>query len=155
MGNAQRGENLDPGHPQRPVLVQIFDNNNNQVGADIFGTVFYDAASGLFKGPVSTNIASGVYTVKVKSERYLRKLLPGIQTITSKQTNNLAPGTLIVGDINNDNELNIIDYNFFRGCYQQSPISDACIDADLNDNGVIDAFDYNLFIGNLSHQQGD
>lgn len=156
VGNSS-GDNPDPRTPQRQLLVQVFDGNNNQVGGDVFGPVTFDETSGLFTGIIDmgTVLTDGIYTVKVKTERYLRKLIPGIQTITAGENNNMTQASLVVGDINNDNRLDIIDYNAFLQCYNLPPDQD-CVNADLNDDDdVVDGVDYNYFIRSLSVEEGD
>lgn len=80
---------------------------------------------------------------------------------------------MIAGDINDDNQLDVEDYNILRDCgygaLNPLPISDPTSEynsptcqshqfknnADLNDDGIIDSHDFNLFIRELSVQAGD
>ena len=160
VGSASNGDNPNPLSATRQVTVQVFDNNNSQVGGDVTGTVTFNSSTGLFMGTIDgstalSSLTTGDYTVKVKSDRYLRKLVPGIQKITAGGVNTLPQTNLIVGDINGDNVLDIIDYNLFLGCYNVSPVSSSCTNSDLNDNGFVDGIDYNFFVRSLSQQQGD
>ncbi len=108
VGTASSGANTQPLHQQRQMSVQVFDTTNRQVGTDITTTVTFDKSTGLFTGVVDAGtLSSRIYTVKVKTDRYLRKLVSGIQTITKGQPNIMPQTTLTVGDINNDNFLNI------------------------------------------------
>ncbi len=152
--------NTSPVHTQRTVVVQAYDSNNNLVATNQ-GNVIYDTNSGSFKGSVDLgqNMATGAYTVKVKSDQYLRALVPGIQTLTAGQTNQLPQTTLIAGDINGDNQINILDYNILMGCYSDllPPVSCATGDevlSDLDDDGHVNQFDYNLFLRELSNSTG-
>jgi hypothetical protein len=75
-------------------------------------------------------------------------------------TNTLPQVLLVSGDINNDNKLDILDYNILVSCFGNKSTTDSCggkqVDADLNDDGVVDGVDYNLFIGPLKKaQKGD
>jgi hypothetical protein len=80
---------------------------------------------------------------------------------------------LVTGDTNNDNVLNILDYNALLDCgygeLNPLPINDPnstynskecqvhtpTEDVDLNDDGIINSTDYNLFLRELSVQNGD
>ncbi len=157
------GSTKNPKRALRNVTVEIFDSSNKSI-ANKNGSVSYDSGSGLFKGNVDMgNLASGNYTVKVKSDGYLKRLVPGIQNITGGQTNNLPQIRLVDGDINGDNAINILDYNIFISCSPYSTDNNTLCNsnqtnktlADLDDNGIIDQFDYNLFLKEFSVQNGD
>lgn len=156
---ATTGANTTPINQQRDVLVQVYNANNQQVGSDLSGTVSYDALTGLFTGNVDAlNLQTSVYSIKVKTDRYLRKLIPGIQTVQSGKSNNLPSTTLTLGDINGDNLIDIQDYNMLSSCFgvkQETPSCLAPDTADLDDNGRVDGIDYNYLIRNMSVQAGD
>ena len=160
--------NQNPQHPQRNVEVWVFDSNNNQV-SDKLGSINYNAGSGIFTGSVDLGqpFATGNYTVKVKSDGHLRRLIPGIQNITSGQTIQLPQVNLVAGDINGDNAINITDYNILLSCINDPNIANIdnhalcnsnpsyIINSDLDDNGVVNEFDYNLFLREYSVQNGN
>lgn len=168
--------NKNPLHPQRDISVQVFDNNNNLVSS-VTGNLTYQSSSGTFTGLVDMGNSifsqTAPYTVKVKATQFLRRIVPGIQTIISGQTNAMPTTTLIAGDVNSDNMLNILDYNAILDCgygnLNPLPMSDPdskynsaeCMahpdraNVDFNDDGTIDATDYNLFIRELSVQNGE
>jgi hypothetical protein len=153
--------NQKPVHPQRPVTVQVI-NASNQLVLTKTGLVNYQATNGNFVGTIDmgTTLTSGSYTVKIKGEQYLNKLIPGIQSITAGVTNTLAQATLVTGDVNNDNKLDILDYNIIVGCYSDFAPAQSCtaaqkLSADLTDDGNVNQFDYNLFLRDLSVQSGD
>ncbi|MBI4084345.1 MAG: VWA domain-containing protein [Candidatus Levybacteria bacterium] len=106
-------------------------------------------------------LVPGVYTIKVKTQKYLRKLLPGTHNIKNGQAYTVPKFQMVAGDVNNDNVLNVLDYNILTDCYSDLKQPLSCPDlnkkfiSDLTDNGKVDAFDYNLFIRELSVQQGD
>lgn len=111
---------------------------------------------------MGNTLPSGSYTVKVKSDGYLTKLVPGILNLTAGQTYNEPAVNLVAGDINLDNKLDITDYNILTSCWIYSTNQGACngnsifgTTSDLNDDRVIDQVDYNLFIAEYSVQNGD
>jgi hypothetical protein len=55
--------------------------------------------------------------------------------------------TVKTGDLNNDNLVNIFDYNILVGNFGKSGVGVA--GGDINSSGSVDIFDYNLLIGNF------
>jgi|GEM_PF-2892897 len=160
QGVGPNGGNQNPKKPGRELKVQVFDVNNKEV-ANKSGQITFDSQSQTFKGTVDLGVIqseSSKFVIKVKTKRYLRKLIDGVTTLTLGALNKMPVTTMIVGDINNDNKLNIEDYNILVGCYSDKANTSSCTDkenADLDDNGVIDGIDYNLFVRSLSVQEGD
>lgn len=168
--------NRNPLNPTRHVNIAILDQNGQHVsGSPFTTTVTYDSRIGIFLGELNLGpqVQNGIYLVRMKTDRYLRKLVPGVQQFTKGTVINIPLITLIAGDIYNDNTLTILDYNILRDCGYTSidllpmdnPASSfhnpACqahserSSADLDDNGIINSFDYNLFLRNLLVQNGD
>ena len=153
--------NKEPQHPTRNVIVSVFDSNNQLVLAK-GGTVNYNTTNGNFIGLVDmgTALTAGNYTVKIKTDRLLQRGVNGIVTITPATTLSLAPVTLINGDADNNNLLNILDYNMLIGCYSdlQPPVScttEGKTNTDFNDDTNVNQTDYNLFLREISVQSGD
>ena len=71
------------------------------------------------------------------------------------QANDLPLAPLIVGDVNQDNQIDTQDYNIFMACYgsKQCP-SDQKAGSDVNDDGVVDGIDYNLWLKIYSTHPG-
>lgn len=169
------GDNLNPDakdstknplHPVRNLLVSVFDRSN-QIKIDKKQTqLVYASSSGRFTGSVNLgSFTSDDYTVKIKSDGFLRRLIPGIQNI-KPGSNTMAQVNLVNGDINNDNAINILDYNIFISCSNFTSVGsrnpalcnsnpDFKTRSDLYDDGTIDKFDYNLFLREFSVQNGD
>lgn len=152
--------NQTPLHPDRNVNVQVF-NTSNQAVANTVGTVQYSSASGSFKGTIDLGDAlqTGNYNIKVKTDQYLASLLPGIQTIKAGTTNVMPSVSLLAGDVESNNVLNILDYNILIGCYSDFAPAASCTDAqkqeaDINDDGQVNQFDYNLFLRELTVHYG-
>ena len=145
--------NLNPLHPQRTVTLTLSDVNNNPLPA-VTGQVTYDSVSGLFKGIISLPpaVVTGVYTLKVSTPSFLQKAIPSIISITSGQTTVVPTFDLVAGDINNDNQISLLDYNQLLGCFGSSV--SPCTPSDLDDDGIVGGSDYNLFLRELSVQNG-
>jgi hypothetical protein len=166
--------NKNPLHPQRDLHIEVFDTNNSLV-ASSSSPVTYNNTDGMFEGAVGlpNTVTTGNYSVKIQTDRYLRKLVPGIQQVVAGAQVSVAPVQMIAGDTNNDNVLNVLDYNALLDCgYGQLnplPMNDPnsafnsancqihapAQDVDLNDDGIINSTDYNLFLRELSVQNGD
>jgi hypothetical protein len=152
--------NMSPIHSQRNVSIEVF-NSQNQLVLTQQGSVSFDNASKSFKGTIGmgTTLQSGIYTVKMKVDQFLKNLAPGIQTITSGTTNEIPSTILVTGDINNDNIINILDYNLLMGCYSDLLPATDCnattqVSTDLNDDGNVNQYDYNLFLRELTNRGG-
>jgi hypothetical protein len=153
--------NKNPNRRQRTLYVTVVNSSNVETTTKQ-GFVNYDSSNGNFTGSVDmgTNIPSGAYTIKVKSNSYLRKAAPGFFTIASGTDQTITPLTLVTGDINDDNALNILDYNILLGCYSDLGPASFCdttrkLASDLTDDGNVNQYDYNLFLREITVQSGN
>lgn len=167
IGNdTQHSENPDPRFKERSVNIEVFDNANNKLG-ERRGMIPYDSRSGLFKGSFqTTEIPAGEYNVviKIKSNKYLRRLIGKdsnsvLLKVKAGQNNMLPLTTLLIGDINNDNDLDIEDYNIYLSCFGGKSNNSLCGEVDLNDDGIWDTpqdlRDYKWLFENFQLQSGD
>ncbi|MBU3979611.1 cohesin domain-containing protein [Patescibacteria group bacterium] len=167
--------NKNPLHPQRNIDITIMDSTNQPVSS-LAGSIIYNSGQGNFIGLIDlgSTFQTGNYTIKIKSGRYLRKLVTGMVNIKPLQENPIPQTALIAGDVKTDNILNVLDYNILLDCgygaIDPLPLGDPnagyntsnCkshepfrINTDLDDNGIINSPDYNLFLRELSVQNGD
>ncbi len=167
--------NKNPLHPQRDISIVLIDSDNKELDSKA-SSINYDYAGGNFNGTIDLGpvFPSGNYNIKVKSGKYLRKLVPGIVNIKTLSKNPIPQTDLVAGDIKDDNVLNVLDYNILLDCgygaINPLPIADPnsiynsqfCVshtdfraNTDLDDNGIINSFEYNLFLRELSVQNGD
>jgi Mg-chelatase subunit ChlD len=153
--------NKNPLTKERKAVVSLFDVSNNLV-ATAEGQIVYSSASGSFKGDVTTSkpVPPGKYSIKVRTDYHLTRLVPGIQTLVAGQKNTLPNVEAVAGDATNNNQLDIRDYNMLLDCYSDISAAIACNDAkktatDANDDGSVNQFDYNLFLREISTQPGE
>ena len=153
--------NKTPLRQQRNVTAYVY-NDQNQLTAQQTGMITYDSANGNYSGNIdfSNKIPDGYYTVLLKEDTHLRKSIPGILHIIPQQKNSMPSVSLVAGDINNDNVINILDYNLLIGCYSDLLPAVSCTDSDkivsdLNDDGNVNQFDYNLFLREVTVQNGN
>ncbi len=166
-----QNSNKNPTRPERPVIVEVFNDANEKV-AEVEGTINYDSDAsspsfGKFTGNVAlpSDFISGNYTVKVKTGGYLTKQIPGIQKLTAGKDNLLPLVNLTAGDINSDNSISLTDYGIFISCSffaKTDEAKESCnadetfaIYSDLNDDGEVNEIDYGYFIQEYSVQEGD
>ena len=165
--------NTNPKNKDRQVKIEVFDNNSSGPILTKIGTVTYEDSTGFFKALVDMGdtLKTGDYAVKIqviKPIGYLRKLIPpGIVHVEAGETNRMPkvdPSvTLIVGDINTDNALNILDYNAYVSCFgDRAKDKNICKDpdaVDLNDDGKTDdrtdLTDYRWLFESFKVQYGD
>ena len=152
--------NKNPIHKQIDAQIQIFTTSNHLIGAGS-GTITYDSNKGAYLGtlPIQSGFPTGQYIVTVKTNSHLRRQLKGVSTITAGGNTNLPPVALVAGDTNNDNTINVLDYNVLINCYSDLAPAKSCtadqkIMSDLNDDNAVNQFDYNLFIREIGTQQG-
>lgn len=166
-------ENDSPIHIQRGFRFEVFDASENKVAEKVFSSEFlYDGISSkTFKATnasIGQMLSAGNYILKISTPTYLRRRIPGIYAVTAEErTIETLSASLIVGDINSDNKIDIADYSLYRACYGKN-YSDIitvdgsnfhCANIDLNDDEKIDSRssekDYRLLINSFSTKQGD
>src|SRR6185503_21005460 len=71
--------NQNPTRASRNVTVDIYDVQNQLVVSQT-GTIEYNSNAGKFVGSVNLGpqFVTGLYTIKVKTDQYLRSIVPGI-----------------------------------------------------------------------------
>lgn len=153
--------NKNPVHPERPAIITLYDINNNLAGTGS-GTIKYSSTSGNFVGTITTDqpVLPGKYLIKVGTEYHLIRQLPGIQTVISNATTTLPSSSMVAGDVNSDNTLNILDYNLIIDCYSDLAPAVSCneekkLTTDINDDNAVNQFDYNLFLREIATQPGE
>jgi hypothetical protein len=159
--NSSSLSNKTPAHQNRNVTAYVYDDQN-RLTVTKTGTITYDAAHGNFNGNVDlgTSLTDGYYTVLLKEDTHLRKTVPGIIHIIPQQSNTMPTISVVAGDVNNDNLINILDYNILIGCYSDLLPAVSCTDdqkiiSDLNDDSSVNQVDYNLFLREVTVQNGN
>ena len=94
------------------------------------------------------NIATGVYHIRVKGDKYLA------QMITVNSGGGAVTGanvTLPGGDASNDNSVDIADFGILLNAYgslQSDPTSGYDATADFNGDGSVDTLDFGILVNN-------
>ncbi len=165
-GIGPQGGNTNPLHKDLVFTMELFDLSNTPVSSSS-GILSYDTTNQIYKGILDThaNTPTGTYYIKVKTEKYLRKIVPGLNAIlvaiTAGQTTTTNKAFMVVGDANNDNILDLLDYNILSSCFEKGDGStpSSCGNkkdyADFNDDGKVNGEDYNLLIRSFATQFGN
>jgi hypothetical protein len=152
--------NKNPIHTTQSAIVSIY-NASDQLVTSVSGQIKYVSTSGDYKGNVELQspLPSGTYNITIGVKQHLTRLVTGIQTVTEGKANTLSAVHLVTGDANNDNKLDIRDYNLLLDCYSDLSAAPSCnatkkVETDGNDDGFVNQFDYNLFLREISTQPG-
>ncbi|OGH08118.1 MAG: hypothetical protein A2W22_01525 [Candidatus Levybacteria bacterium RBG_16_35_11] len=154
--------NKNPKRTGRDLNITILDQSKVDKTPNLKIMVNYDSTTGTFKGNASVNLSPGNYMIKAKVNGLLTKTLASIQNLTAG-TNQIPSANLTTGDIDDDNQLTILDYNILISCSiysnDQGGLCNKKLDnkthSDFNDNGAVDQIDYNLFLREYPVQNGD
>jgi hypothetical protein len=148
--------NIHPLHTQRQMHLQIY-NTSNQLVYNQQTTASQIPGTGKYFSNIVLNSSwtNGSYLVTTKLDYTLGKQVAGIPTISSGQETILPLTSLTMGDIDQNNQLDLRDYNILVSCYgsKQCPTSQK-IGSDINDDGTVDGVDLNLWLRIYSTQRG-
>lgn len=156
--------NKNPHHTSVPIEVTMYDTKTepNALVADESSTATYNTTNGNYTATIQLDdtFEAGQYNLFVNSNKYLTRRIAQTLTINDQEIKTISPLSLVAGDVDNSNALNILDYDLIIGCYSDFAAPISCSQnqkdsTDINDDGKVDQFDYNLFLRELSVQNGD
>jgi flagellar basal body-associated protein FliL len=174
-GISSEGGNLKPLHPERDISVNLYNSDANisdqKVNPiySIKAKVTYDAEP---DSPTYTqfinnhvdlgDIKRGKYQIGIHTQQTLLSVIKDskssslggkIFSLHNNDKTTLPAQTMTSGDIypagNNNNVMDINDYNMLTNCFSNNINISKCSDAsyaDLDDNGVVDGVDYNIML---------
>lgn len=151
----QVGDNKNPKQPERGTQIAIYDASNQQV-KDMTGKLKFDLQKNTYTGTLALGaLPSGSYTIKLRMDNTLFKTVPGIQNLVSGRVtvaSNVA--TLVSGDLDQNNILDLFDYNIFLSCFGDKQCAQKSR-ADLNDDGKVEEVDLNILQRSFALRRGD
>ncbi len=159
--NASGKGTQSPKHTTRQTAVTFLNSTNQPVGT-ITGAITFNTANGNFTGTLDASaIPAGTYLVDIKTPGFLSKSITGTITINTGQINTIPSVTETTGDVNKDNQLDILDYNILLSCFGSKQSTASCSNpptndspnTDINDDGAVNGVDYNLFLREMSTQK--
>lgn len=131
--------------------VKLLNPTNDQT-IDITKTKLeFDPATSLFSGKVK--VIPGTYQIFIKTDNSLWKNL-GIGQVIDGQITNLYQATLVTGDLNQDNILDLQDYTIFVACFGNKSCIQKTV-ADVNSDMKVNQLDLNIFYSGLANRKGD
>jgi hypothetical protein len=137
------------GRPAQPnALQQVPITLSLQLGGNITNYPGQNTdASGFFTTSVS-GLVSGTYNWRVKGPLHLANC--GTVPLTGAPQTNQEMGQMRTGDANDDNLINVLDFNVVKGTFGKSP-GDPGYDArgDFNGDGLVNILDFNLIKQNF------
>ncbi len=157
VGTVFASDNKVVKEPNRQVQIQLIQpgpDANTSITAS--GTLTFNGSA--YTGYVIVpSIPSGNHQIKARLNNTLYKFIPGIYNIQDQSSINTSPVTLNSGDINQDNRIDLLDYNIILGCVQKKPSCTTPYRAlsDLDSNGIVESDDYNIFLTQLDFREGD
>jgi hypothetical protein len=152
-GNFDRaGNNCEPVNDSRSAIVQFLNASDQKVAESVAGLQF-DGYS--YRGTTSANLESGTYSVYVNMDNTLVKRLPAILTITKGSTVAAPSAQLVSGDIDQNNILDLFDWNAVTDCYNNPACGTNFPLSDLNDDGKVDEIDINILSRGFAIRDGD
>ncbi len=155
IGTNFASDNKTPAEPNRQVQIQLTKSEST---TPITATGMLAFNGNEYVGYVVVPSATaGNYQIKARLNNTLYKVIPGIYALQDASSVNTTTVALNSGDVNQDNKIDLYDYNSMIGCIQQKPSCTQILKAltDLNSNRVTNAADYNIFITQLRFREGD
>jgi hypothetical protein len=147
------GGNTNPNPATRTFDVQAYDPSGAFVKGGT-GQGVFDPASSSFKGTASLGtMVPGFYRIKVRFENTLWKAANGVNLVAG-QTTTVPIMRLVSGDLNSDNQLNLLDYNTLLSCYGNKSCAQKT-KADLNLDTKVDEADINILYTAFATREGD
>lgn len=146
------GNNCEPENPNRSTVVEIYNGSNQKV-AESVAQLRFDG--NMYIGTASADLVSGSYSVLVNMNNTLKKRLPGIQVITKETTNQAPSAQLVSGDIDQNNILDLFDWNALTACYNNTGCGVDFPLSDLNDDSLVDEIDINILSRGFAIRDGD
>jgi len=94
-----------------------------------------------------SGIPEGSYDIRLKEAQCVSVKLYGVNISSGSTTLNF--GTLRLGDINNDDRINIYDFSILAGSYGKSQGQVGFVaQADLNHDNIVNIYDFSILAGN-------
>ncbi|MBI4084343.1 MAG: hypothetical protein HY431_00375 [Candidatus Levybacteria bacterium] len=138
-----------------PVTIDILKASNLHIGKTVKVNFTYNPATGSYEAITDVKeLPEGNYHFRIKAKKYLEAISrPHVTTKYDKKTD-VPVVYLESGDINDDGQRNILDYNILSDCYSDLAPAKDCDDeqkeqADITDDGPVNVYDLNLFLREL------
>ncbi len=160
IGPAGGGHTLNskPTNMYRDLDIKLIDSANKVT--KLLGETIFDGSSFVGLASLPEDLAPGAYVVKINTyaglANTLWKRFDGIFNLSPDRDTAMPAVTLVSGDINEDNQINLADYNIILSCINNNGCDNVKKRlTDLNDDGKTDETDLNIMFAGLSKRSGD
>lgn len=152
--NANTGQNPFPVRQELPLQIVLFDQNGNRITERNESAKFVSIGLiGQFQSYIKLdNINTGSYILKARLNNTLWKSSEIINLANGAEVRNEL--SLVSGDLDQNNELNLLDYNTLLSCYGAKSCGEK-EKADLNLDGKVDEKDLNILYAEFATREGD
>lgn len=146
------GDNTNPKDKTRDFTISIFDANNQRV-KQVAALLLFGGNSYVGTVNLGSDFPTGFYSVYIQGDNSLNKLVPGIITIARGQDTATPNVTLETGDVDQNNILDLRDYNILISCVLNAG---SCTTGpiDLNGDGVINQEDLSILLRRFAQRVG-
>lgn len=139
--------NSSPKHITKGVEIVFHPVNGGDDTKTQGEELIYDASTGTYRlGMSLPALATGNYLVYLKPDGYLRSMIGTITIPSSSNQTITTSKQFVAGDLNNNNIVDLTDYNTLISCMEKDPATSSCQYADINDDGSINDTDVTLFL---------
>jgi hypothetical protein len=149
-----------PVYRQKLMNINVY-NTSNQLVLSRSDFIDFKTDTGDYEGTIDmgNSLPKGNFIVKISTPGYLWRKA-GTVAVTPHQTMTIPQVTLVAGDFNNDNSINVLDWNILMGCYSDSAQPTFCnLDktklTDISADFHVDFLDVNLLLREFAIQHGD
>lgn len=156
--NAAIGDNSSPVHRTRNFDVSLY-NANDELVKTVSTPLTFNGTS--YTGIATfSDIPTGSYIVKVRSDNSLLKSVSGPKNLVSDQTVDTSEIALVTGNIDDiagsENILDLSDYNALLSCFDNKACDPKLkLLTDLNDDGKLDSKDFNILLRGFATRTGE
>lgn len=149
------GDNNSPKVPNRTAQVDIYNLQNQKISEGTGSAQFNGTNTYIGNIELGNTFNPGTYYARVRFDNTLRTTVPGLHPITFTQVNEFPVVVLTSGDLDQNNILDLRDYNVFVGCFGDKQCNNTYKQrADLNDDGKVDGIDYNILLRSFGIRRG-
>src|SRR5204863_9870509 len=94
------------------------------------------------------SLVNGTYSWRIKGPKFLANT--GLVSLSGATRTNVEAGTMTTGDCDNNNLVNMVDFNVLKLSMGRSPGDPAYDDrADLNGNQIVNVTDFTLLFASM------
>ncbi len=166
------GQNTTPVSAVRTTQIEFYSSTNQKIG-ETSEDLRFDNSVSAFTETIFPNLITGTYKVRLRVNNSLWKAVKNLK-ITAGEDFTIPKTKLITGDLNQDNQLNLLDYTAMISAIQASAptpttgtlgskttvsshatASTPMSAADLNMDGEVDEVDLNILYAQFQARSGD